>query len=178
MSDYFQSYSRTLKTEGIVMLLLGILAIVLPQAFTLGIELLVGALFLIGGALSVVRGFQLKGLSGRSVTIVMGILTAMVGLVLLAFPTSGTITLTLLVGALFLIQGVAEVVAALQHKRWRTWGWILISGIASLIIGILLISGLPGTASWAIGLLIGINLLFTGVWLLTFAKALDAEVSS
>lgn len=177
MTSYLKQHSGVLKTEGILMLVLGFLGILLPQIFTFGIELLIGVLLLVGGILAVVRGFRLRGVPGTALSITVGVLSILVGIALLAFPMSGAITLTLLVGILFLIQGAAEVAAALQHREWTAWGWMLASGIASLLIALFLIVGLPGIAAWAIGMLVGINLIFTGSWLLMLGSAVNSQLN-
>lgn len=164
-SSTLGQHGRTLKLEGFLVIILGITAILLPSLFALGLELLLAALFVIGGVASVARGIRLRGFSGSGLTIVMGVFSVIVGISLLAFPLSGVITLTLLVGALFLLQGVGELIVAMQHRQWKSWGWMVASGIASVLIGLFLILGLPGTAVWAVGLLVGINLLFSGFWL-------------
>lgn len=177
MTHYLKQHSPALKTEGILMLVLGFLGILLPQLFTLGIELLIGVLLLVGGILAVIRGFRLRGVPGTALSIAVGVLSILVGIALLAFPMTGAITLTLMVGLLFLIQGAAEVAAALQHREWTAWGWMMASGVASLVIALLLIFGLPGTATWAIGLLVGINLIFTGSWLLMLGSAINSRLN-
>ncbi|MDX1677744.1 HdeD family acid-resistance protein [Arsukibacterium sp.] len=177
MTDYLKKESRILKIEGILLLMLGLIAMLLPQLFTLGIELLIGILLLSGGVFSLVRGVRMRHAPGSGITLAMGGLFILVGFVLLAFPLSGMITLTLLLGMLFVVQGIAEIIVALQHRQWASWGWLLISGVVSLIIGLLLVAGLPGTASWAIGLLVGINLIFSGSWLLLLGFAVDKQFS-
>jgi uncharacterized membrane protein HdeD (DUF308 family) len=86
------------------------------------------------------------------------------GVVLLAWPVSGAISLTLLLIVFFIIEGVASIMYALEHKRDLSgrWGWMLTSGIIDLILAAIIFAGLPGTAAWALGLLVGINMLFGG----------------
>jgi uncharacterized membrane protein HdeD (DUF308 family) len=85
----------------------------------------------------------------------------------------GTLTLTIVVGAYFLAEGVATIMYALQHRRELSerWSWMLVAGIMDLLIAFFIIAGLPGSALWAVGLLVGINLLFGGASLIGMALA-------
>ena len=85
-------------------------------------------------------------------------------MVLLASPVTGAVSLTLLLIVFFIIEGVASIMYAFEHKRELSgrWGWMLVSGIIDLILAAIIWAGLPGTAAWALGLLVGINLLFGG----------------
>ena len=96
-----------------------------------------------------------------------------VGAVLLARPVQGILTLTIVVGAYFLAEGVTTVMYALEHRRElsRRWGWLLIAGLMDIIVAGIIIAGLPGTALWALGLLVGLNLLFGGASLIAMALA-------
>jgi uncharacterized membrane protein HdeD (DUF308 family) len=100
------------------------------------------------------------------------------GIVLLVWPISGAFSLTLLLIGFFLIEGFASIMFAIDHRRYLTagWGWMLASGIVDIILAIIILAGLPGTAFWALGLLLGINLVFGGSSLI--AMALYARVGS
>ena len=95
------------------------------------------------------------------------------GIILLAKPVQGTLTLTIVVGAYFLAEGVATIMYALEHRRELSerWSWLLVAGIMDSLIAAIIIAGLPGSALWAIGLLVGINLLFGGASLIGMALA-------
>jgi len=176
MKMYIRENSRTLKIEGIVLLILGVLAIILPTLFTLGIEVLIGILLVVGGAVSIYRSYTLKGLPGSTMSLGMGILSVIVGVLFLGYPLHGMVALTVMLGVLFLIKGVAEISIALQHRHWVAWGWILFSGFVSILIALVLLLALPQTATWALGLLVGINMLFSGVWLLMLGSAIGKGV--
>ena len=95
------------------------------------------------------------------------------GIILLARPVQGILTLTIMVGAYFIAEGVSTIMYALEHRRELSerWGWLLMSGIVDLVLAGLIITGLPGSAEWAIGLLVGINMLFGGASLIGMALA-------
>jgi uncharacterized membrane protein HdeD (DUF308 family) len=95
------------------------------------------------------------------------------GIILLAQPAQGTLTLTIVVGAYFLAEGVATIMYALEHRRELSerWSWLLVAGLMDILIAGVIISGLPGSALWAIGLLVGINMVFGGATLIGMALA-------
>lgn len=177
MQTYMKQHSGMLIAEGVAMLILGIIAILLPRLTTFGITLLIGGLLLVGGIITSIRAVRFKGLPGATPSLIFGILSALVGLFLLFSPQTGVEALTVILVVLFLLQGISEITASLQHRKWSAWGWMLISGIASLLIALFLLISFPSSADWAIGLLVGINLLFTGSWLLMLGSSISKEVT-
>lgn len=165
MTRYLSQHSRTLKTEGLVTLGLGFVALLIPTFFTIAIEILLGILLLLGGFGTAFRAFQCKGFPGSAISLFGGVLSAIIGFLFLVRPLEGVVTLTLLLAILFFVQGCIEILMALKHRQWKRWVWMLWSGLASILIAGILLSGLPETAAWGIGVLAGIHLLFTGTWL-------------
>ena len=106
-------------------------------------------------------------------SLISAALAVLAGVVLLAQPVQGALTLTIVVGAYFLAEGVTTIMYALEHRRELSerWSWLLIAGAMDIVIAALIIAGLPGSAEWAIGLLVGINLLFGGASLIGMALA-------
>jgi uncharacterized membrane protein HdeD (DUF308 family) len=159
--------------EGIVLVLLGAIAIVVPPIATITFTILIGWLFLISGAVGLFTTFWMRGAPGFWWSLLSGIVGIAAGLLLLLWPISGALSLTLLLGAFFLVEGIATIMFAIEHRNQLTgrWGWMLTSGIIDLILAGIIIAGFPGTAAWALGLLVGINLLFGGVALIGMAMA-------
>jgi uncharacterized membrane protein HdeD (DUF308 family) len=157
--------------EGIVLVILGILAVVIPPIATIAVTLVVGWLFLISGIVGLVTTYVARHAPGFWWSLISAVLAVIAGLVLLLWPISGAVTLTLLLIAFFTIEGIVSIMYALEHKKELSgrWGWMLVSGIIDLILAAIILSGLPGTAAWAIGLLVGINLLFGGVAMIGMA---------
>jgi uncharacterized membrane protein HdeD (DUF308 family) len=169
--------------EGVVLVALGLLAIVLPPIATLAVEILFGWLFLISGIVGLVTTFWMRQAPGFWWALLSAVLGIAAGIVLLARPVSGVLTLTLILIVFFTIEGVASIMYALEHKRELSgrWGWMLASGIVDLILATLILIGLPGTAAWAIGLLVGINMLFGGSSMIAMAlhaRATDPAASA
>lgn len=157
--------------EGIILLLLGLAAIVLPPIATFAVEILIGWLLLISGIVGLITTFRMRHAPGFWWALVSAILGIAAGIVLLRYPLSGMLSLTLILTVFFVIEGVASILYALEHKRELTgrWGWMLVSGIVDLILASIIFLGLPGTAAWAIGLLVGINMVFGGSALIAMA---------
>jgi uncharacterized membrane protein HdeD (DUF308 family) len=157
--------------EGIILVILGLAAIVIPRIATLTVEILFGWLFLISGLVGLITSFWMRHAPGFWWSLVSAILGIAVGIVLLSRPLSGVLSLTLVLIAFFVIESVASIMFALDHKRELSgrWGWMLASGIIDLILAAIILAGLPGTAAWAIGLLVGINMVFGGSALIAMA---------
>lgn len=161
--------------EGFFFIILGILAIVLPGVMTLGVELFIGWLFLIGGIIQGIRAFSSFRVPGFYATLFGAIISVIVGILLLVYPLSGILTLTLLLSLFFAFEGIAKIIMACCMKPLQSWGSLLLSGILSLALAIIIWSGWPGTAVWAIGLLVGINMLFSGCALLYLGWASESS---
>jgi uncharacterized membrane protein HdeD (DUF308 family) len=137
------------------------------------VTILLGWLFLISGIAGLALTFWAREMPGFWWSLISAALAVLAGIVLLAQPAQGTLTLTIVVGAYFLAEGVATIMYALEHRRELSgrWSWMLIAGLMDLLIAFIIITGLPGSALWAIGLLVGINLLFGGATLIGMALA-------
>jgi uncharacterized membrane protein HdeD (DUF308 family) len=157
--------------EGIILVILGLAAIVIPPIATLAIEILFGWLFLISGIVGLITTFRMREAPGFWWSLVSAILGIAAGIVLLLWPLSGILSLTLILIVFFVIEGVASIMFALEHKRELSgqWAWMLVSGIVDLILAAIILAGLPSTAAWALGLLVGINMIFGGSALVAMA---------
>lgn len=156
---------RTLYTfEGIFFILLGIAALIAPFLFTISFELIVGCLLIIGGLVQGYRSFaQGVSTSGFWLSLLTSILSVVCGVYLLAKPLQGIVALTLLLAVLFFIDGATKIWLWYKAQNANYRGAFLLSGILSLLIGGIIYFGLPGSSFWAIGTLIGVNLLVTGI---------------
>jgi len=158
--------------EGIVLVALGLIAVALPHVTTIAVEIFVGWLFFIGGVLRVAVLASAKTVPGYWWQLFGAVLAVVLGLVLIAMPLQGVLTLTAVLIALFAAQGVSSIFAALDFRHHTSrWGWLLFSGVVDLILAGLIWQGWPATAAWAIGLLTGVNLFFLGLSLSMLAIA-------
>jgi len=157
--------------EGIVLVILGLLAVVVPPIATLAVTILFGWLFLVSGVVGLVTTFWMRAAPGFWWALLSAALGVLVGALLLAQPIQGALTLTYVLVAFFVIEGVASIMFALDHRRELSgrWGFMLVSGIVDLVLAVMIVAGLPSTAAWAIGLLVGINMIFGGMALMSMA---------
>ncbi|HLS69808.1 MAG TPA: DUF308 domain-containing protein [Kiloniellales bacterium] len=160
---------------GVVLILLGIFAIIAPGVATLAAELLLGWLLIIGGIvglIAIIRGGS--GEPGFWWNLLISIVFILAGASLLWQPIVGMLTLTIVLAAYFIATGIFKIPVALRYRRAdeKGWGWMLFSALLDLVLGVAIILGLPGTAIWVLGLLVGINFLFTGVAILMIALAM------
>jgi uncharacterized membrane protein HdeD (DUF308 family) len=157
--------------EGIVLVVLGLLAIVVPVVATLAVAILIGWLLLISGIVGLITTFMARQAPGFWWSLLSAVLAIAAGIVLLVWPVGGALSLTLLLVVFFVIEGVASIMYALEHKKELSgrWGWMLASGIIDLVLAVMIYAGLPSTAAWALGLLVGINMVFGGSSLIAMA---------
>jgi uncharacterized membrane protein HdeD (DUF308 family) len=154
--------------EGIILVILGLAAFAIP--YTLMVEFQFGWLFLLSGITGLTTTLYLRDAPGFRWSMVSAILAIVAGVLMLASPTK-VLSLTLILILFFVIEGIASIMYALGHKRDQSgnWSWMLASGIIDLFLAAMIVVGLPGSAKWALGLLIGVNLVSGGVALIAMA---------
>jgi uncharacterized membrane protein HdeD (DUF308 family) len=157
--------------EGVVLLVLGAVAIVIPPFATLAAIIVLGWLFLLSGVFGLITTFYMRHAPGFWWSLISAALGILVGGMLLARPVTGAVSLTLVLIAFFVIEGIVSIMYALEHRRNLSgkWGWMLASGIIDLVLSVMIFAGLPSSAAWAIGLLVGINMMFGGIALIAMA---------
>jgi uncharacterized membrane protein HdeD (DUF308 family) len=173
MTAAVREHWKAFLVEGIVLVVLGLAAMIVPPLASLAVTIFLGWMFLISGVVGLAMTFWARQMPGFWWSLISAALAVLAGLILLAQPVQGTLTLTIVVGAYFLAEGVATIMYALEHRRElsQRWQWLLVGGIMDLLIAAIIITGLPGSALWAVGLLVGINLLFGGATLIGVALA-------
>jgi uncharacterized membrane protein HdeD (DUF308 family) len=159
--------------EGIVLVLLGFAAIVVPVVATLAFTLVIGWLFLISGGVGLVTTFWMRNAPGFWWALLSAVIALAAGVILILWPINGVLSLTLVLIAFFAVEGIATLMYAFEHKAQLSgrWVWMLASGVVDLILAGIIFAGLPGTAAWALGLLVGINMLFGGTAMIGMALA-------
>src|SRR5258705_490885 len=139
-------------------------SLIAPPLAGLAVTIFLGWMLLISGIAGLVLTFWARQMPGFWWSLISAILAIGAGIILLAKPVQGTLTLTIVVGAYFLAEGIATIMYALEHRRELSerWSWMLFAGLLDILIAAMIIAALPGSAEWAIGLLLGINRLFGG----------------
>ena len=167
MRDHWQLF----LLEGIALVVLGMLALAAPAFASLAATIFFGWILLLSGLIGLMTTIRARHAPGFIWSLLSAILAIGAGLLLLFAPLQGTLSLTGIVIAFLMVEGIVSIVYALEHRGGQSgrWGWMLASGVLDLILGAILLSGLPGTAFWALGVLIGINMVFGGTSLIAMA---------
>jgi uncharacterized membrane protein HdeD (DUF308 family) len=167
---------KPLMLIGAVAILIGCFAILLPAVASVTTAILVGWVLLIAGAFLIAAAFMAHSIGSVLLRLVWAFLTVAIGLYFIVEPDDGTRTLTLILGIYFLVMGGTRVAAAFLARGRSNAGLVGLSGFAGLLIGILILAEFPSSADWAIGLLVGIDLIFAG-WALVSVALVGKELS-
>ncbi|MGO9673411.1 MAG: HdeD family acid-resistance protein [Methylocella sp.] len=159
--------------EGVILVILGLLAVLSPLIAGIFATLFIGWLFLFAGVAGLIFTYKQRAAPGFWWSLFSSAIAVLAGLSLAFSPVTGLISLTIILIAYFLIDGVLTILLGLEYRRDLSdrWVWVVISGVIDLILAALLISGFPGTAAWAIGLIVGIDLAFGGASIIGLALA-------
>jgi uncharacterized membrane protein HdeD (DUF308 family) len=160
--------SKSIKTWGWLVLIAGILALLSPMVSGVTVAIMVGAMMMVAGVTRLIHAFQGAGFwSG-----LFGVISAVAGLIMMGRPLLGLATLTMVLVVYFLLYGASEVVAALQMRPAPGWGFLLFSGIVSLVLGYMIWSQWPISGVWAVGTLVGIQLIFSGMTMISIGSVI------
>ena len=172
MAATIHAHWKLVLAQGIVMMVLGFLAVIEPNVATFAVSIFVGWLFFIGGIFRTLSVWRARAMPGFAWALLTALLAIVLGLILIFRPLAGVLTLTMVLIAFFILEGITAIALAVQHREHlRSWGWVLFSGIIDLLLAYLIWAGWPSSADWAIGLLVGINMLFFGLSLVMTALA-------
>lgn len=160
--DAVRSHSLWYLIQGTVLVIGGILAIVYPLISSLSVIFLLGWLLIISG---IVQGINLLGARQvphfwlQLISVILGVL---IGFLFLRDPEQGLVTITLLLIVFFMIEGISKIVFALTIRPFPSWGWVLASGVVGIALSLILLTSLPVTVTWLIGLMLGVDLISVG----------------
>ncbi|HWJ17177.1 MAG TPA: DUF308 domain-containing protein [Geobacterales bacterium] len=158
-------------SEGIFLLILGIAALLLPAVASIAAAIVIGWVVLLSGVVGLISTLRMRSAPGFWWSLFSAVLAVIAGFILLGWPLSGVVSLTLILAVFLLLEGIASIMLALDHRRRTSgrWGMLLASGIIDLILAAFIFLGLPGTAVWILGLVVGVNMLFGGWALISMA---------
>lgn len=148
---------------GVLLTVLGIVAIALPNLSTIFAETWVAAILVSAGGAKLAYAFQTREQGGFLWKVLLSVLYIATGLMLFFNPLTGILTLTLLLGSFLLTEGVFELILAFQLRPQQNWTWALGNGVITLLLGAMIALQWPFNATWLIGTLVGVSILFTGV---------------
>ena len=163
--------------EGILLMVLGAAAIVLPNWATLTVTIFLGWLFFVSGIAGLITTFWLKGAPGFWWSLLSAVLAIVVGGLLIGWPVGGAISLTVALLIYFVAEGIFSIMFGLEHQRALSgrWGWLVFNGVIDLFLVGVIVVGLPNVAAWVPGLLVGIDLVYGGLALIVLSLAAHAS---
>jgi uncharacterized membrane protein HdeD (DUF308 family) len=166
--------------EGIVLMVLGVVALAAPVVASIAATIVIGWVLLLSGAIGLITTLRARGAPGFGWSLLSAIIGIIAGCLLLASPLQGLFSLTAVIIAFLFVEGIVSILYALEHRRGvsASWGWMLVSGVVDVVLGGILLAGLPGTATWAVGVLVGINMIFGGSALTAMAMAARSALRS
>jgi uncharacterized membrane protein HdeD (DUF308 family) len=167
---------KALMAVGVLAIFVGCVAILVPAVASVGTAIFIGWILLVAGAFLVAAAFSAHSVGTLVLRLLWAALTVIVGAWLIVEPHNGTLTLTLVLGLYFLFMGVTRVTVAFLARGQQNAGWVGLSGVCGILIGILVLAKFPSSADWAIGLLVGIDLIFAG-WTLTSVALVGRDLS-
>jgi uncharacterized membrane protein HdeD (DUF308 family) len=167
---------KALMTVGVLAIFVGCVAILVPAVAAVGTAIFIGWILLIAGAFLVAAAFSAHSIGTVVLRLLWAALTVVVGVWLIVEPHNGTLTLTLVLGIYFLFMGLTRIAVAFSARGQHGAGLVGLSGFCGLLIGILVLAKFPSSADWAIGLLVGIDLIFAG-WTLTSIALVGKDLS-
>jgi uncharacterized membrane protein HdeD (DUF308 family) len=156
---------------GVVFVLLGILAVLLPFVASLVTTVVLGWLMLLAGLSEGYHAVRNRGWGGSGWELVSAVIQVLGGLLVVRYPLTGKLALTLILAAYFVAEGVIKLVRAFQNRAAGASGWLVIDGLLALALGVLVLVHWPSVAVWAIGLLVGVNLVAGGASMLLLGLA-------
>jgi uncharacterized membrane protein HdeD (DUF308 family) len=165
LKDALHAHWKLFLFQGVVMLVLGVLAVAEPVLATVAVDIYVGWLFLISGIVGLIAMSSARDVPAFLWTLLTAVLSLAVGVMLIWKPAQGAVSLTIVLTAFFIAEGIFQIVASFTYRDVvpSSWGWLLASGIADLILAAIIIFSWPVSASWTLGLLVGVSLLTTGI---------------
>ena len=161
---------------GVLIASLGVLAILFPFVTGVSLSILLGAALVVGALVHLASAFSGRGWKGFVAQTLLAVLYAVAGILLIANPVVGLTTLTILLVAFLLVDGIFEIVMGFRIRSEKGWGGLVVSGVLALVIAGLVFASWPASAAWAVGLLFGANLFVTGLSMVYVAMGgRDAE---
>jgi uncharacterized membrane protein HdeD (DUF308 family) len=163
---------KRLMIAGVLMLVLGAVAIVVPAVASVATAIFIGWILVIASAFDFANAIAVEHGGRRALRVVLAVLTFLAGFYLLVAPLDGVFTLTVVLVIWFMATGTARVIVGIAERGLPGWGLTILSGAISIALGVLIAERLPSSAGWAIGLIVGVDLLFSGTTLTSLAYRL------
>ncbi len=158
-----------LMLTGILLIIFGVIAIATPAVAGTAVVIVIGAMLLLAGIVQFVQGLRAESWSSKLLPLILGLVTALCGVGVLGHPLLGLSFLTLLLVAFFVVEGIWKIIASFSYRPAPGWLFMLASGALGLVLGVLIWQQWPVSGLWAVGILVGIDLLMTGISMVALA---------
>jgi len=173
MRSALHAHWKFFLVEGLILLVLGSAAIIVPPIASIAVSIFLGWLFLIGGVVGLIATIAGRAAPGFWWSLISAVLAIAVGVVLIGWPVGGALSLTFVLTAFLIADGILTILFAIEHRRQlsQRWGWLMANGVIDLLLAGIIVWMLPGSALWILGLIVGIDLIFGGWSLIWMAFA-------
>jgi len=169
MTNHDMPDTTSLTLLGVLLVIFGVLAIATPAVAGTAVVMVIGAMLLVAGVAQIVSGMRSEGWSSKLPPLILGVLTSLCGLGLLGEPWIGMKYIALLLAIFFAMEGIWKIIASFSYRPASGWLALLASGIIAIVLGILIWQEWPVSGLWAVGVLVGVDLLMTGISMVTVA---------
>jgi len=159
-----------LSRIGVVSILVGMVALVLPGVVTIAVQLLIGLALIVSGGFELTHALPLRRGRGAIWHLALGGVSLAAGILFITSPMIGALTLTMIVGVMFTLSGLIKTAFALALRKLEGWHWTLGSGLMTLVVGLMILFLLPVVSSWLLGVLVGFEFLLNGAWMLYLGR--------
>ena len=170
MTDREMGSTTPLTLMGVLLIILGVLAIGTPAVAGKAVVLVIGTMLLLAGIVQIVSGLRSEGWSKKLPPLILGVIVALCGLGLLGEPWVGMKFITLVLAIFFVVEGIWKIIASFSYRPASGWLLILASGVITLFLGLFIWKQWPVSGLWAVGILVGVNLLMTGISMVALAS--------
>lgn len=174
MNSEIKSGAGSMKWMGVLTIIFGFLAMMMPYITGQSVLLLIGILVMAGGILRLIWAFKAGSLGKGILVFLIGVLTLLAGFWIITEPFIAAGALTIVLSIYFFADGLMEIIAAFSVAEGK--GWLLFDGIVTVVLGVLLFTGFPFSGPLAVGILLGIKLLFAGITMLTLGSAVKRAI--
>lgn len=163
---------------GVAFAVVGILALLFPFFTTMTVALMIGWVLIFAGAVTIYGAFSVQGTGPFFGQMLLGLLLLALGIYLMTHPGVSIVALTIMLAAIFMVDGAAQLVLAFDVRPLDGWIWVLLSGLVGIGVGLLIAAELPGSSRVALGILVGIKFLAAGIAYIVFSRSLPEPSAS
>jgi len=171
MKDTVVVNINSLIMFGVALIVLGAVAVLAPVFAGSAVVIIIGIVLLVSGIGQFIQGLRVESWGDKMIPLVLGAITGLCGLLVIGHPLLGLGFLTLLLAVFFIVEGIWKIVSSFSYRSSSGWGWVLGSGVLSLLLGLLILNQWPVSGMWAVGLLVGIDLLSSGISMIVLASS-------